>query len=992
MIRPAVLLLLCLACLACLARGHEPALVPVGAAWGVRAASPADPLPPDWREPGFADQGWARYLSGFTQSPWGTEASVIPLPPADGAWCLRAGFELEDPSRVKWLVLRMDWTGGFVAHLNGVEIARRHLPGEPGTPVPVPTTPGVHADGVPESFEISIEAAGLVSGRNVLAVQWHPPPGSSYATLVPELVANFSRGPFVQNTTPVAQTVVWRTPVPASTVVELAGPGGGWSRVFEDPQPVTNHVAALTGLEPGTEYEYRVVSEAGGRVAVSPVHRFRTFREGGGVRFMVTADVGDGGQPQYDVAEVMRRAAPDLVLVPGDTVYPRFTDALADQRFFSVYRRQMTGVPFFVVPGNHDTTYGPPDDFINAFVCPTNSMPPGELAAASTWPEAYYSFDHGDAHFTGLCLPLYYKGLELKEGSTQWRWLAADLAASRKPWKFIFLHLPLMSSGPHGDDDYNYNGLRDTDELASVLLPLARQHGVQMIFSGHDHAYERFRPVQGVHCIVTGGGGGDLYALEARVPTSAQFHLRFHCVQVDVAGDELHLRAVDRHGVVFDEMFVARGPGAVTEAVATWHTPAAPVEPVEPDGDGNETGEVFDFAGPWIATAPGADSNLGRCWVNQDHEHLHLGLAGVMIPDGGNVFLFVETPGAEGVATMAGLGNGVVDPEGEGVDGLDFLENLAFAGFRPSVAVVAGDEYGDGVFRGFWRTNVITDPWGAPLLVRTNLALPVGQGVFRLAPGFPEVPGARLRQVNRSPQSGPVAGEQNADFIQVSLPMAALGLRGGETIRLGAVVGGTGFVTDPGIQARELDRAFLGARLEGSGLGAVVLEGLPVRLGEDLDADGDGLTLAEEMAAGTRPDLADTDGDTLPDGWEVRHGLHPLRAEGEDGGRGDPDGDGADNAHELAAGTRPRDTASVLRVWGSWVSGGGFDLEWSAVPGRWYVLERAGSPAGVFEPPELPGFPRRAVGDVEHQRLPAGEGLVPGFYRVRVLPSSARNP
>lgn len=44
------------------------------------------------------------------------------------------------------------------------------------------------------------------------------------------------------------------------------------------------------------------------------------------------------------------------------------------------------------------------------------------------------------------------------------------------------------------------------------------------------------------------------------------------------------------------------------------------------------------------------------------------------------------------------------------------------------------------------------------------------------------------------------------------------------------------------------------------------------------DADGDGLTDAEEIAAGTNPNLADTDGDGLPDGWEVRYGLNPTNS------------------------------------------------------------------------------------------------------------------
>lgn len=74
----------------------------------------------------------------------------------------------------------------------------------------------------------------------------------------------------------------------------------------------------------------------------------------------------------------------------------------------------------------------------------------------------------------------------------------------------------------------------------------------------------------------------------------------------------------------------------------------------------------------------------------------------------------------------------------------------------------------------------------------------------------------------------------------------------------------------------------------------------------------------------TDPLNADTDGDGLPDGWEVRFGLNPLdngsatcdgsTADPRNGAAGDPDGDNLTNAQELGAGTDPRtDNAIVLQ-------------------------------------------------------------------------------
>lgn len=960
------------------------ALVPVGESWRWHLAVAAtSALPALWFAPGFDDTPWPAVRSGFAGDAYGTEATRLSIAPLPSAVCFRTTFELTEPGAVAWLVLRVDWSGGFVAYLNGTELGRRNLAGEPGTLVPFEAIPASRTKGVAEEVDSSFAIPQLRVGTNVLAIQWHLTPGAYGSGLVPELLANFTRGPFVQSTTSTSQTIVWRTPALSSTEIEF-GETDQFGREFRDTNLVREHRVTLTGLAPDTEYRYRVRSSDGGREAVSPLLRFCTFSEVGPLSFVVTADIGSGDLHQFDVAGVMRAQRPDLVLISGDAVYPSFREGLADQRFFSVYRRQMAGTPFFLVAGNHEMWAADPQVFYDAFVFPTNDVAEELHALAGTGPEHYYSFDHGDAHFAGLYVPLYYRGLELRPSTAQYQWLEADLAASTKPWKFLFLHLPLMSSGLHSDDDDNLNGLRDSKELADVLLPLARQHGVQMIFSGHDHAYERFRPVQGVHCLVSGGGGGTLYGILERHPANAQFLFRWHCVQVNVSGNTLHARALNETGEQLDEMFLERVPPPARRYEAAWHTPGRAFEGAD-DGDGNRLGQRFDFPGEPIPTAPGEFSNLGRMRVSRDHRDLHLGLEGVMLPREGNLFLFLESPALAGVTTMAGLGNGVVDPTDQGVDGLDFLESLSFRRFRPAVGCVLGDEFADGQFRSFSRTNVVGSVAGTPL-VTTNLALNIGQGVFRLDAGFSDFPGARLGQFNRSPQLEPVPGEQNADFIVVSLPLNELGLRGGEIIRLGAVVGGAEFTTDILAQARFLDRSFVGAHLEGSGLGPVVLEGLEIQIGPDLDRDDDGLTDAEEAAVRTDPGNPDSDGDGLPDGWEVQHGLNPLAGEARDGPDGDPDGDGFRNEDEWAAGTDPDDPHSALRLKVRRLADGRLEFRWPTAPPRRYRLEEA----SALEGPYLPALPEGVLQASAREQVsvvPSPGGVeFARWYRVVLVP------
>ncbi|MDD4016430.1 MAG: hypothetical protein PHV28_00665 [Kiritimatiellae bacterium] len=75
------------------------------------------------------------------------------------------------------------------------------------------------------------------------------------------------------------------------------------------------------------------------------------------------------------------------------------------------------------------------------------------------------------------------------------------------------------------------------------------------------------------------------------------------------------------------------------------------------------------------------------------------------------------------------------------------------------------------------------------------------------------------------------------------------------------------------------------------------------RLADLADTDGDGLTDAcEKWMCGTRSDLTDTDGDTLDDGWEIKYGLNPFV---QDDPIADPDDDGLTHAEECAAGTDP---------------------------------------------------------------------------------------
>jgi 3',5'-cyclic AMP phosphodiesterase CpdA len=157
--------------------------------------------------------------------------------------------------------------------------------------------------------------------------------------------------------------------------------------------------------------------------------------------------------------------------------------------------------------------------------------------------ERYYSFDWGDVHV----LVLDVISTDFGHGGRQWSFADADLAAASSSWKLVVLHYPPYSAGPSGG-----NG-----EVRRELPPVFEARQVDVVFSGHDHGYQRFAARNGVRYIVTGGGGAPPDPIRS-VPELASFRSVCHFVRGRADATSLQLEAIGTDGVVFDSLVLRR--------------------------------------------------------------------------------------------------------------------------------------------------------------------------------------------------------------------------------------------------------------------------------------------------------------------------------------------------------------------------------------------------------------------------------------------------
>jgi len=453
------------------------------------------------------------------------------LPACAGDLYVRRKFDFvgsDVSGRQGTLLLRARYADGFVAYVNGVEVLRQRL-SEPA-PGDVPLFANDRGPSDPERFYVSLGSSALSARNNVLALSVHPKSPLRCPQIEAELLwlhgPRLLRGPYIERLSDSTLDLTVETELPSKVVLRYGKGEKPLSRDRElastDPAKTT-HRLRLSGLRPATLHHYQVALLGEGNERTDlPVRSFHTLPDGPmPLRVVVYGDSRSGHPVHAQLVQAILAEDPDLVLHTGDLV-ERGTEESGWDRFFSITAPLLARIPVYVSPGNHDyalrkqgalrlfslfeTQFVPQLPKDDAPRLPSSRVlahrvdPKPPLSDLSHAPRGYYSFDAAGVHFVSL-------DSNQAGKAEQHKWLEQDLTQAalqkNKPRAVVvWMHEGPFSIGWHGD----------FPSAIKHLVPILVRHRTTVLFSGHDHDYERGER-QGLRYVVTGGGGAELRPL-----------------------------------------------------------------------------------------------------------------------------------------------------------------------------------------------------------------------------------------------------------------------------------------------------------------------------------------------------------------------------------------------------------------------------------------------------------------------------------------------
>lgn len=477
----------------------------------------------------------------------------------------------------------------------------------------------------------------LAVGPCVQSTEAQPPKAQSKK---PQIAANASYGllarPYLQigpQPSPGRMDVMWIARETEAT--------SGWSMGYKvdgkwkEAQAISKKVmpfdpsicvydAKLSELKPDASFEYKL-SKNGEKVFSASGSGLKSENQKK-YRFAVFGDCGAGTPGQRKIAYRCMKQGPDFVVMPGDLVYQRGTVGEYLRKFYPVFNSDeekieigapmMRKIPVIGVIGNHDVaSVGAvekcdlnrfPDamGYFYLWSLPLNGPLTGKStknipkfhglperieafkkAAGDSFPNiANFSFDYGNSHWLVLDGNWYCKWTTRELRS----WVEKDLKESTATWKFVSFHQPAFSC-----DDFHAK-----EQRMRLLANIFQDNGVDVIFAGHAHNYQRTFPLRfkprlfeevpkmnadgtvdgemildkrfdgaanvtprGIIHIVTGAGGAKLYDRSkiAECLFIDKFVAGLHSFTIcDVKDDTLHVKQISEDGTVIDSFKLSK--------------------------------------------------------------------------------------------------------------------------------------------------------------------------------------------------------------------------------------------------------------------------------------------------------------------------------------------------------------------------------------------------------------------------------------------------
>jgi predicted MPP superfamily phosphohydrolase len=249
------------------------------------------------------------------------------------------------------------------------------------------------------------------------------------------------------------------------------------------------------------------------------------------LRFVATADSGSGDQNQFAVGAAMARYHQqnpyNLVVLAGDNIYDNGEMSKIGPVFEQPYQAVLQkGVKFRACLGNHDIR--------------TENGNPQVAYAGFNMPARYYTYQENGVQFFVLDT----------NGNADWThqlaWLEQQLKQSQARWKIVYGHHPIYASGVYGSNP----------DFIRTFTPLFQKYSVQLYINGHEHHYERTRPINGTTYLVTGHGGAHLRQV-GKNEWTAYAVSRFGFTALEVYRDRIEIKGIGTDHQVFDQGTVA---------------------------------------------------------------------------------------------------------------------------------------------------------------------------------------------------------------------------------------------------------------------------------------------------------------------------------------------------------------------------------------------------------------------------------------------------